>query len=129
MLEKTALLVMGAIPSMPADVAAQAAPYLFPALAILSIGALLLSYALEEAVPDLDVKPSEFEANDEIDAPKYDAKAAKPMPGTIPCYDPGTMQFLGEASSACKEVAMSVLPFRVLQSTALDVIATQLMTK
>mmetsp|Transcript_7006 Transcript_7006/g.19782 ORF Transcript_7006/g.19782 Transcript_7006/m.19782 type:complete len:603 (-) Transcript_7006:65-1873(-) len=73
-----------------------ATPYLLPALGVVCVGYVVISSLLADKVPDLEVKPTDLEGQDQVDAPRYDPTTAKPKPGSIPCYDPGTMQYLGE---------------------------------
>lgn len=93
-----ALMALNAVPYLPSEVAEVAAPYLFPGLVLAAVGYLLLSLMMAEKIPDLEVEATELEANDKIDAPKYNP-SSPPKPGVIPCYDPGTMQYLGEAGN------------------------------
>jgi len=102
-MENTALPWLRAVPGMPPPMAARLAPYAIPAAILLLFYAaasyIVLSLLLgrrEGHVPTIKVEAEPYEAEDEIDAPLYDPAGAPPKPGVIPCYDPGSMQFLGE---------------------------------
>jgi hypothetical protein len=100
--EELSLAGLGQIPGLSPQHAEQLASYV-PLTFLLSLYLLVvylvlsLVYGESGAVPDLSVEATEFEGCDSIDAPKYDPNTPT-QPGSIPCYDPGTMQYLGEVS-------------------------------
>ena len=68
---------------------------LLAAIAVLYILFDTLAYA---AIPSLDVPLKQQELAEELDAPEYSPPKTLPK-DKIPCYDPGTMQFLGHAKA------------------------------
>lgn len=82
-------------------------PEVLAAAGALILGAVLLIYLLWDtlsyaAIPSLDVPLKQEELAEQLDAEKYSPPKTLPK-DKIPCYDPGTMQFLGYAKAMTPE--------------------------
>jgi hypothetical protein len=100
------------------DLAARVAPlaeqpHLVVAAAAVIVAVLLVTYVVWDtlayaAIPTLDVPLKQEELAETLDAEQYSPPKTLPK-DKIPCYDPGTLQFLGYAKAMTPDEVRAAL--------------------